>query len=518
MLRSELSSTAFALLLAACSAESDDGLPPPAGEEGFDHSTGGDLAQRTLGGPGIAVGDVDDDGNQDLYFTSNVGPGFDHNDQLFLGDGSGGFTDASAAWGVGQQIGRSWGAVFADLDNDADADLLVANSGRHDLYLQDSGRFQQRSMDAGFRTWPQEVYAAGFALGDYDADGVLDLYVINHQFQGGDQQQGPFPEDELYRGNGDGTFSDQSHLLPAGRTDNGGFAAAWTDVDDDGDLDLYLVSDSLAPYKNELFRNDGPGAGGEQVFTAISEQCGCDLTLDGMGVGVFDHDGDGNLDFYMSNTDGEVLLRAAGDGTFTDATTLASARAGGGERVVSWGVEHLDWDLDTWPDVAVAFGGKESFEEVRNSLLHNGGGQFELRDDLGLSHAADSHGLVTLDANLDGCQDIAVANLQQRPELHLNRCPYAGRHWLGLRLVGTDSPRDAAGAKVWLSTADGRVQVQEVSIGSTSVHSSRGPYLHFGLGENEEIDELRVRWTSGRDERFTAKIDGWRTVVEGEGS
>lgn len=513
------SSPLFFVLLLACQPPDDEPLPLPSGEEGFDHTLGTELDDRTMGGPGIAVGDVDGDGHADLYLTSNVGPGFDHADGLYFGDGAGGFEPASANWGVGQGIGRSWGAVLADLDNDGDADLLVANSGPHDLYLQEGGRFQRRSMDAGFRTWPQEIYAAGLTLGDYDADGILDLFIINHQFQGGDQQNGPFPADELYRGVGDGTFVDMSHLLPEDRTDNGGFAASWTDVDDDADLDLYLVSDSLAPYKNQLFRNDGPGTGpgDEHRFTPVSEGCGCDLTIDGMGVALLDYDGDERLDFYMSNTDGEVLLRAEGDLVWTDTTAAAGARAGGGDRSVSWGVEALDWDLDTWPDLAVAFGGKETFEEVRNSLLRNDGGVFTREDTLGLYHEGDSHGLAPLDANEDGCPDLVVANLRQPPELQLNRCPYEGRHWLGLRLQGTDSPRDAAGARVLVRTPDGRAQVQDVLLGSSSVHGSRGPDLHFGLGGNTVIDEVVVRWTSGREERFDAAPDAVQTLVEGAG-
>lgn len=466
-----------------------------------------------MGGPGVAAGDVDLDGDVDLYFTSNVGPGYDHNDQLFLNDGAGHFEDGSAAWGVGLEIGRSWGAVFADLDNDGDPDLLIANSGRNEVLINTGARFEWVRGDVGFRTWDVEVYASSMNLADLDGDGILDVYVVNHMFQGGNQVNGPFPEDELYLGRGDGTFIDVCNRLDATRTNNGGFVAGWSDFDEDADLDLYLVADSfIEPFKNEVFRNDGPGEGGrtDWLFETISEGSGADVTMDGMGLAIGDYDGDEHLDFYVSNTGGEKLFHNELGGHWVESVGPANALAGGDDREVSWGTEFVDVNHDTWPDLVVAFGGSESFVENRNSLLINDHGVFHRDDEAGFTQNGDSHGIAVFDMDRDGCMDVAVANLRQAPELHQGVCSGG---WVGLELEGTVSPRDPAGARVRLTVGD-RVLVQELGLGSTSIHGGRWKGLHFGLGGAEEIDDVEVRWPSGAVTHPELTLGSWNRVVE----
>lgn len=497
-------------LLASFAAGCRASTPPPEARFELVTEQAG-LAQRTAGGPGVAAADVDGDGDVDLYFTSIVGPGIDNADQLFLNDGSGHFEDASEAWGIARQSFRSWGAVFADLDNDGDPDLLVANSGRSDVYLNEGDRFVRRSDEAGFRIWDVEVYASSMNLADIDGDRFLDLYIVNHQFQGGNQVNGPFPEDEFYFGNGDGTFRDATHLLDASRTNNGGFVAGWSDFDEDADLDLYLVADSFVdPFKNEVFRNDGPADEGWR-FTTISDGCGADVRMDGMGLAVGDYDGDAHLDFYVSNTGGEKLFRNLLGGFWEESVDAANALAGGdADREVSWGTEFVDVNNDTWPDLLVAFGGSETFVEARNSLLINDRGVFERDDAAGLAHAADSHGMAVFDMDRDGCMDVAINNLRSAPELHRNVC---SGQWVGIELEGTESPRDPAGARVVLTVGD-RVLVQELGIGSTSIHSGRWKGMHFGLGDATSIDHAEVHWPSGAVTEPALRVGAWNHVVE----
>jgi enediyne biosynthesis protein E4 len=280
---------------------------------------------------------------------------------------------------------------------------------------------------------------------------------------------------------GDGTFEDASSLLPADRLVGAGFVAAWTDLDEDGDLDLYVVNDFGMDVTNQYFRYD------EGSFEAFDVPCGCGVAVDGMGMTVLDYDGDERLDLYLSNRHGEMLLRNLGGQTVD--TTVKHGALGDSvdaSRGTSWGTDTLDFDLDGWPDLVLAFGDEFGNEPARNRLFRNMQGRFEEVEDSGFTDLHDTRGVAVLDFDRDGCTDLALHG-PAGFELYRGRCPDVP--WIGL-----DLPPRSAGARV--EVLAGRLQVHEVSVGGTSVHGSRDPSLRFGLGD-APLEDVAVHWPDG---------------------
>ncbi len=230
-------------------------------------------------GAGAAWGDVNGDGALDLYVPSRTGPS-----QLWINDGTGHFTEQAAARGVDNVGVAGAGATFADYDNDGHEDLYVVNDGSPNrLFHNDgTGHFTDVTATAGVGDIGSGPSAA---WGDYDNDGFLDLFVVNHGTCGFVGQQ-----DRLYHNNGDGTFTDVTYLLPGLTTDGLRFQAAWFDYRGDGRQDLYLANDDVANSHdvNHLWRNDGPGPGGTWLFTDVSASSGADHAVNSMGIGIGD--------------------------------------------------------------------------------------------------------------------------------------------------------------------------------------------------------------------------------------
>jgi enediyne biosynthesis protein E4 len=491
--------------------------------------SGQDRSQSGLGGSGAAVADVNSDGWPDLYLCGSAGPTGAVANRLFINDGKGAFVDERDLWGLpsgtdanSQDDPLAIGATFADYDNDGDADLFLSNDGPNQLFRNEGGHFVDHTVAAGLPG--QELLSAGMVLGDYDDDGLLDLFVVHHQDLSlpDDLAFANRPADRLYRNLGDGSFEDVTALIPQTSPHGAGFAAAWLDVDDDGDLDLYVANDhgnALQP--NQLYRNDGPGQDG-WTFTAISQDCGCSLSASAMGLGIGDYNRDGSVDLYVSNLlldGGEVLLRGQGDGTFVDVSLSARAVSGSaGLRESSWGVEFIDYDNDGWQDLFVAFGSWQDQQFPSAAyLLQNQQGQFnEVKNSGTEEHQHSSEGLVRLDYNRDGCVDVLVTNIDGPPELYRNSCA-SGAHWVGFDLHGTTSNRDAVGATVFLYQGEDLQRV-DVGAGSTSIHSSSSKSVHFGLGDQNAAERVEVRWPSGAVTTLQdLASDRYYQVLEGTG-
>ena len=440
---------------------------------------------------GQAWGDYDNDGWIDLYVTDPAGP-----NTLYHNHGDGTFTVSALAGQVALPQAYSQGAIFADYDNVGWKDLFVAAWGQNTLFHNDQDRgFSDVTLTAGLAGESANSKTASW--GDFDQDGWLDLYVANWSCYPKCGRQLEGDPDRLYRNNGDGTFSDVSDYLGGGLT-GAGFVASFTDFDNDGDPDIYLVNDAFVnPVGNKLWRNDGPGCKG-WCFTQIAGKVGADARVFGMGLATGDYDNDGDIDFYFSNVGPMTLLRQDG-GVFSNVAAAAGVEA---PTAIAWGALFLDYDNDGWRDLYLAVSDTTNHRDVAaNRLFHNqGDGSFAAATCQ--TEATDvrmSIGAASADYDRDGWVDLLVGNMDEGYRLYRNQGGETlGHHWLALELVGAGPVnRDAVGARVTLTT-NGATQMQEVIAGA-SVGAGNELALYFGLGAADGA-EVRVRWPDGSEQ------------------
>ena len=486
-------------------------------------------------GAGVVVLDYDGDGWQDIYVTSTpdfagLVPDSGGENALFRNNGDGSFTDVAKVAGVADVEAKGNGGCAADYDNDGDQDLFVANWGTSRLFRNNGdGTFTDVAQSAGVADPDGTYRSMGCAWGDYDRDGALDFVVVRHVDE---SNPDAFTKRlyyfdvrplALFHNDGDGTFTESTHLLGAtgqpARTEGAygsvwgaGFQPVWLDFDNDGDSDLYIVNDfGEHIHPNVLWRNDGPGSDGHWVFTDVSESSGAGAAMYGMGLAMSDYNSNGYFDMFITNIGDNVLLTTEDGQTFRDSAADAGVAYGEFRRQqrVSWGTVFIDYDNDGYEDLYVASGYLDTDDINRReqpNLLFRNDGAGSLRDVSAISGAADwgtGRGVAYADFDGDGCLDLFVANLGRSAtsgepaRLFRNRCDW-DNNWLIVKTVGTSSNRDGIGARVTL-TADGRSQIREVTAGASNSSQNMLP-VHFGLGQASKVDEIRVRWPSGRQQ------------------
>ena len=438
-------------------------------------------------GQGVASGDVDNDGWPDLYLT-----GFGRN-QMFRNDRDGTFTDVSAASGTGSP--DTWGvsAAFFDADRDGWLDLFVGN------YL---------------------IYAVETHIRCFRESGQED-YCTPARY--------PAQRDRFYRNRGDGTFEDAT--VAAGLADAFGPAlgAATADFDGDGWTDLFVANDQR---ENQLWMNRGDGTFDDRALLAGAAVDAAGVAKADMGVdaGDFDNDGDEDLFTTVLTGEGSTLYVNDGTGLFEDRSAGSGVR-GASLPYTGWGAGWLDADNDGWLDLLSvnglvwqdldALGPDNPFPyQQRNQLLRNlGDGTFEdvtARAGAAFDLAAISRGAAFGDVDNDGDIDVLVANADGSPRLLVNMLG-AGNHWLGLRLVGRDAPRDMVGARVAVTRGDGTTLWRRARADG-SYASANDPRVVAGLGASDAAPRVRVVWPSGRVEEWTdVPVDRYTTLTEGDG-
>lgn len=472
---------------------------------------------------GLALFDYDGDGYVDIYFlngapTRGARAEVPPRNALYRNLGDWRFVDVTEQAGVGD-TGFGLGVAAGDYDNDGYQDLYVSNFGANVLYRnQGDGTFldvtAETDVEAG------DCMGAGVCFLDMEGDGDLDLFCANYvnftyenhvapMVRGFPQYAGPKDyepvADVLFRNNGDGTFTDVSVESGIAAQQGTGMGTVCLDYDNDGDTDIVVMNDVRGNY---LYENNGSGQ-----FTEVGTQVGIGYNANGMelgsmGVECADYDNDGWLDLFQTSYSGELpaLYRNTGVGFFEDVTRVAGA----GTKTfphVNWGAAFVDFDCDTRRDLFIANGhlqdNIEQYDEstafeVPNTLLWNAGsGEFLDVSDSGGSGMLvrkSSRGAGADDMDNDGHPDIVVLNSRSAPTILRNTTPTTN-HWIKMRLRGTSCNRDAVGSHVRVRTGD-VVQLAEVHSGR-GYQSHYGTLLHFGLGAARTIDRIEVRWLGG---------------------
>ena len=473
---------------------------------------------ETLPG-GLGVIDFDNDGWPDLYCVNGAAlPTLQKSDssfqnRLYRNNRNGTFTDVTARAGV-QGRGYEMGVAVGDYNNDGLEDLYVVGVHGNTLYRNNGdGTFTDVTATAGVEGTDakgRKLWSVAAAWIDYDNDGLLDLFVSNYcDWEPGiDPVCGGLTKDSrtychpdiyrsepmlLYHNNGDGTFTEVSRAAGLGDILGKGMGVALADFDGSGRPGLFIANDH-AP--NLLIRNMGGGRVQETGIEAGVAYNGDGREISGMGADFGDIDGEGLPDIVMTGLRGETFEAFAnhGDGTFEDASARSGILGLSG-NVSGWGCGLVDLDNDGWLDMLVASGGLDTDEPQANRVFRNQKGRFT---DVSSTAGADfsvarlHRGAAFADFDNDGRIDVAVTSLNAPLELWMNRSPE--RHWLQLKLHGTQSNRSAIGARV-VCRSEGRTQIKTVT-NSVGYASSSDLRVHFGL-DGARTASVEIHWPSG---------------------
>ncbi len=411
-------------------------------------------------GMGVAVGDYDNDGYEDLYVTAYGG------NKLYHNNGNGTFTDVTEKAGVAGS-GWSTSAAWVDLDGDGLLDLVVLR------YVQ----------------WDFEDIWCGEHKEGYRSYCHPDIF----------QPVSPL----VYHNDGNGHFSEVSQKIGLSKPGKG-LGIALADYDRDGHIDLFVANDSMVEF---LYHNKGDGTFEEVGLLSQVAVDGDGRTYAGMGVDFADYNNDGWPDLVITDLANQryALYQNNGDSTFTYAS-FSAGLARSTMQHSGWGVRFLDYDNDGWKDLLIAQGHDLDTVELNYPNLHYREPMLLLRNmgrgftDVSEDSGAIFHqpwlgrGMAIGDIDNDGRID-AIVTTNDGPAHILHNETSTQNHWLTLKLVGHKSNRDAIGAEVKLVTAKGQ-QFATVSTAGSYLSSS-DKRVHFGLGSESIAQTIEIRWPSG---------------------
>jgi hypothetical protein len=416
---------------------------------------------------GVAVGDYDNDGFEDLYVTGYGGNILYHN------NGNGTFSDVTEKAGV---KGGGWSASAGFLDYD--------NDGRLDLFVT-------RYVDWTFKT--------NRYCGEKPPNGVR-AYCHPDNYEG--------LTNILYHNNGDGTFTDVSQKAGIANAHGKGLGVSFADYDADGFTDIFVANDSVQCF---LYHNNGNGTFSEVGLLAGVGYNEDGKTFAGMGIDFSDYDNDGMADIVVTDLSNEryMLFRNEGTGTFRDVTNTSGI--GSATLAFSgWSTHFFDYDNDGWKDLFVAQSHvMDTIEKTSPNLryqqppllLRNASGHF-LRVVPGEAFRKDwaGRGAAFGDIDNDGDVDIVVSNLGQNAYL-LRNDGGNRNNWIGVQLVGTKSNRDGIGARIKVVSASSQTQYFTVNtaVGYLSASDKR---VIAGLGKDSAAKLIEIRWPSGIVQKF----------------
>jgi hypothetical protein len=493
---------------------------------------------------GLALFDYDNDGDLDVFFVNSLTVDLvktkgKTQSELYRNEGNGKFTEVGVKAGV-SDVGWGMGVAIGDYNNDGFEDVYVTCLGPDHLFKNNgNGTFTDVTDKAGVsdRRW-----STGASFVDYDRDGDLDLFVANYvdfdinnlpefgqgqtcQYKSIPVQCGPRglkgAGDSLYRNNGNGTFTDVTKA--AGVSDPDGFyglGVMTSDFDDDGFVDIFVANDSTP---NFHYRNNGDGTFKEVGFTAGTAVNENGSEQGSMGVTAGDYDHDGKMDLFVTNFADEynTLYHNDAPNSFTDVSYAAKVAAVSLPHV-GWGTKFFDYDNDGWVDLFVANGHVypqlPSYRQPRLLHRNNRDGTFtEVSAEFGaiLTEHRASRGVAFGDIDNDGDVDLLIADLDGAPQLLRNESGNANNSIL-IKTVGVKSNRGGIGARVKVVSGD-LTQTDEVRSGDSYISQS-DMRLHFGLEKRTKVDSIEVRWPSGNVDKITGVgVNRIITIKEGQG-
>ena len=504
-------------------------------------------------GAGVALFDCDGDGRLDIFFVNGapiqdpmpksaipVKNGPKYWNRLFHQKADGTFEDITEKSGLAGE-GYGMGVAAGDYDNDGREDLYVTAYPRNKLYHNECNcTFRDVTDTAGVAG---SGWSTSAAFVDIDNDGLLDLIVARYLDWSFDNN--PYCGEHLpghraycspdvfrgvplllYHNDGNGHFTDITEKAGLGKLEGKGLGIAIADMDHDGRTDIFVANDSVREF---LLHNKGNG-----VLEDVAIEAGTAVDDDGrvyagMGVDFADYDNDGEPDIIITDLSQQkyALYHNLGNGTF-NYETGPSGLGAISRMYAGWGVKYIDYDNDGWKDLFIAQGHvldtiQLTFPHLRYLqpllLLHNAHGK-KFEDVSATSGEVfqqkwAARGLAVGDIDNDGALDVVITTNNGPAYILHNETP-GNNHWLTLSLVGRKSNRDGIGAEVKVVSSSGLAQYATAN-STGSYESASDKRIHFGLGADDVVKLVEIRWPSGVVQRLeNVKANQILTVTETE--